>query len=211
MRAVLVVIVVGSSIASGAAVANHRPTATAHCTYESGADMGQFGMAAEDPVGVTQDGAINKDVCLFEFPDTDPGPPPITDDPREIIRELLRETLTAGAITLDGQYATAQATIVDDVFGTEVGGSVAADFDHNTVFGEEDKGEPSASFCGGVSPVLEANHDTDDNGHDDFGWAVAVFTNGPIDQATNCDPTAAPTATTGGIFNPAGGIYMTVG
>lgn len=208
-----VALVVGVAVlvaAAGSVSASHLPEVTARCTYESGMNMNQIGMAAEDPTGLTSDGAINKDVCLFEFPETDPGPPPITSDPREVVRELIRETFTAGSITVSGQYSQAQASIVDDLFGAgTVGGVVAADFDHNTVFGEDDKGEPSTTFCG-TSSMLETGNDTDGDGHPDFGWAVAVFTNGPVRQVLNCDAVQAPTATTGGVLDPAGGIYLTV-
>lgn len=41
--------------------------------------------------------------------------------------------------------------------------------------------------------------------------ALAVAYHGPINQALQCDATQAPTSTTGGVLDPAGGIYLTVG
>lgn len=202
MRAIIVTAVVGLSIASGAAAAGHRPVATTHCTYENGASVGRLSFATEDPTGLTADGAINNDSCIFEFPDSDPGRDTTGD-----INEAFGFA-TSGALVVEGQYGSAQAAIVDDVFGTNVGGTVAADLDHDTGFGGE--GEPSVEFCG-TSPVLTSDADVNGDGHADFGWAVAVFTHGPVGQAMFCDPVAGPTGTSGGILNPAGGIYLTVG
>lgn len=188
---------------AGTAAAGHLAPATSHCTYEfpeveagPGVDF-----AIDDPMGLTADDAFNKTVCIFYTPDTDPGEnSPI--GPAHVV--------VSGVNTIPGQYGTAQAAIVDDTFGTNIGGRMCADFNHDHRCGDPDEGEPAASFCG-TSPVISVGRDTDGDGHADFGWGFIVAVNSYWQQTMFCDPLTAPTSTMGGILNPAGGIYMTVG
>lgn len=103
-------------------------------------------------------------------------------------------------------FTLAQVSIVDDLWGAGVVvGIVATDVNGNHITGEEDEGEVSETFCGDSSsfdiPDLEGPNYA----------SIAIFLPGPDAQATNCDPAAAPTgATTGGILDPAGGIFVTL-
>lgn len=187
---------------AGTAAAGHLDQTTARCTYEVGeVEPGVLSadFAADDPLGLTADGAVNKTVCAFHTPDSDPG---------ESSQLGPAHVLLDGVITIDGQYGQVQASIVDDVWGSgALGGSIFADLNHDHMSGLD--GEPVHSFCG-TSPVLELGQDTDGDGHADFGWGVVVSVNGYVSQALNCDPVEAPTSTTGGVLDPAGGIFVTV-
>lgn len=190
--------------ATGTVSADHLPEVTAHCTYEVGEwdppALITIDYAAPDPTGLTADGAINDTVCVFHTPDSDPG---------ENSNLGPIHFFLDGVITIDGQYSVAQTSIVDDVFGSAIGGAMCADFNHDHICGSADDGEPANSFCG-TSPAVAVGHDTDGNGHADFGWGLVVGVNGWYDQVLNCDPVAAPQSTTGGVLDPAGGIYVTV-
>lgn len=185
----------------GTAAAGHLPSQTARCTYEMGEvepAVVSLDFATDDRVGVTSDGAINKTVCAFHTPDSDPG---------EASNLGPAHVLLDGVITLDGQYGAVQAAIVDDVFGNAIGGSMFADLNHDHMSGLD--GERVVNFCG-TSPVVELGQDTDGDGHDDFGWGLVVSVHGYIGQAMFCDPAQGPTSTTGGVLNPSGGIFVTV-
>lgn len=97
-----------------------------------------------------------------------------------------------------------QATIVDDIWGPDVvSGDMCTDEDGNDVCGETDKGEVEEEFCGSSSVVSIPPVPNFDS--------ATVFVEGPQEQTTNgCSTTAAPTgATTGGVLNPNGGIFIT--
>lgn len=190
--------------ATWTAAAGHRARVTAHCTYEIGELEPNAGFtidyAIEDPVGVTADGAINDTVCAFHTPATDPG---------EGSQLGPAHFFLSGVLTIDGQYGSAQASIVDDAFGNHIGGAMCGDFNHDHLCGDPDEGEPASSFCG-TSEVVSVGQDTDGDGHSDFGWGLVVGVNGYVQQVLNCDPTQAPTSTSGGVLNPNGGIFVTV-
>lgn len=105
-----------------------------------------------------------------------------------------------------------QASVVDDAFGTLVGGTVCTDENRDNVYCDRAQGEVHRGFCR-TSPKVDIPHydgwhDGDRaQGHYD---TVAVFLNGPVGQASDCDPAAAPTATTGGYLDPAGGVLLKV-
>lgn len=184
---------------AGPAQAPHQPELVSRCTYESGG-MDFWAVSASDPAGLTEDGDVAIGGCAWTFPDADPGGadgPPLTD-------------LTGTGLIVSGEYSEAQASLVDDVFGPEVGADLASDADHDGGFGDPEKGEFSATFCT-QSPVFTSDIDHDGDGHPDLAFQIAVFLNGPYAQALNCDPVANPVgATTGGILDPAGGIFMTL-
>lgn len=98
-----------------------------------------------------------------------------------------------------------QASIVDDVWGANV---IAANLftcaGGNAICGDEEQGEVSVIFCGTSPPVdIPAAP----------AWEqVGVFLGYAVWQYTVCDFTDAPTgATTGGVLDPAGGIFVTFG
>lgn len=96
-----------------------------------------------------------------------------------------------------------QVSVVDDVWGAGViGASLATDVDDNSIYGEEEQGEVAVQFCGN-SPVVDLIPTP--------GWAaLIVFVGQPYRQYLNCDPLDAPTgATTGGVLDPAGGVFGT--
>lgn len=200
---IVVVLAVG---AVGPAAADDREPVTGQCTYEvvDPAVSYTTNFAIEDPTGLTSDGALNKAICGFHFPDSDPGEnadwEPFEDEFHNVV---------SGVYTFSGQYSQAQASVVDDVFGREVGGLVCADLDHDHICGNQEDGEPLHRFCG-TSPVVEPGADTDGDGHGDLGWGLFVAVNDWYHQTLSCDPFTAPQSTTGGVLDPAGGIFVTV-
>lgn len=96
-----------------------------------------------------------------------------------------------------------QASIVDNIWGTDIGGFICTDHDGDQVCGDEAKGEIAKVFCG-VSPLV---------GPIPSGGEAAIFVDGPIfqgflqqtvpdeidgDPAGDCDPTANPVGGTRG-------------
>lgn len=195
----LLLVAVALSAAAGPARATHQDDLVSRCTYESGG-TDFWAISASDPTGLTEDDDIAIGGCAWTFPDADPGGgegPPLTD-------------ITGTGLIVSGEYSQAQASVVDDIFGTEVGAIIASDADHDGGFGDEEKGEFSETFCG-QSPVFTSDIDHDGDGHPDLAFQIAVFLNGPYGQALNCDAAANPVgATTGGILDPSGGIFMTL-
>lgn len=91
--------------------------------------------------------------------------------------------------------------IVDDTFGPGVvAGSFCVYVDDDTMCGEEDDGEPNEIFCGS-SPTLSLPSGW---------WRIDVWVHGPFHQAQFCDPTQG-FATSGGVLNANGGIFLTFG
>lgn len=98
-----------------------------------------------------------------------------------------------------------QASIVDDVYGAgTVVGWITSDENGNNIGGEEEHGEVSVFFCGQSQPVsIPPSPDW---------YFIIIGVGGEIHQALICNPAAAPTGgTSGGVLNPAGGIYATFG
>lgn len=178
-----------------AASAGHNPTQTTRCTYELGPGGDTWELTRQDPVGVTADGTLNWAGCLWAFRETtDPVFNTVFDPPQ-----------------VDGEYNLLQLSIVDDIWGTQIGGRACGSIDDDAVCGQESKGETAFSFCG-TSPVMESHLDVDGDGHSDFGYWLVMTVNGPITQAMFCDPTANPVgATSGGILNTDGGVFMMLG
>lgn len=173
--------------------ASHSPKKTAQCTYEVGPTGDFWENTVEDPAGVTADGHVSWGGCGWEFTSTDTGDyPPFSQ-----------------FFPVSGEYTELKLAIVDDIFATNVGGFACSDVDSDYVCGDGDKGEISTGFCGS-SPTFQAVNDADGDGHLDFGGFMGTFTYGALGQAFNCDPTTAPTSTSGGIINPNGGIFMTL-
>lgn len=173
------------------AQAGHNPPQTVHCRYELGSTGDALEFSRDDPAGVTADGSVNVGGCFFEMAAEDPWTGTFED-----------------GIPVDGDYTAFQAAIVDDVFGNTIGGRICSDVNDDLLCGNAEH-EIVDSFCG-TSPVYTASVDTDGDGHKDFGNYVVVVTNGPLTQAMNCDPVAGPVATSGGILNPSGGVFMTL-
>lgn len=201
MRMKLTLLLAGMMVlafGAGSAVGSHSPTATDRCTYEIAA-TGDFweNTMHPDPTGLTNDGTLNWGGCLWAFPDTDPGGSNVWDN------------IEQGRV-VEGEFSTLQISIIDDVFGNSVGGLACNDVNHDYVCGTEEDGEFSTTFCG-QSDVFESETSYGgDPAHADFGYAVAVFVNGPERQVTaGCDVTAAPIGgTSGGYLNPAGGLFL---
>lgn len=188
------------SFGVGLAGADHGQI-TDQCTYEVGAvgDMSTY-TYDPDPTGLTEDGTLNWGGCVWWFPDADPGGESVLDpivQPRPV----------------DGEHAVLQVAIVDDVFASQLGGRICSDADHDFMCGEDDEGEINDRFCGGSSPVFVSDDDADGDGHPDFGFSVGVFVNGPLNQNLYCGATTTNPvgATTGGVLDPAGGIYLHLG
>lgn len=200
MRMKLALVVAGMMVLGfgvGSAAASHSPTATDRCTYEIGG-TGDFweNTMHPDPTGLTNDGTFSWGGCLWYFPDSDPGGSNVWDNIEQ-------------GRPVEGEFTQVQISVIDDVFGSDIGAAVCNDIDHNYVCGEDEKGEFSGEFCS-TSPVFDSPGDADGDGHDDFGYGVAVFVNGPSRQAEVCDPVANPVGgTSGGYANPNGGIFLT--
>lgn len=189
--------VLASLVLAGAApsAATHLETKVARCTYEVGTVSGHLEYTTDDPTGLTSDGYVNQGGCLWEFSATAEDPP---------------SSAIEGQVPVDGEYGSFQLSVVDDVFGPALGARACLDVDNNRICGEDEKGEVSFSFCG-TSPVIEPELDTDGNDHPDLGSNLMVFLNGPHHQALDCDPTVNPWGgTTGGILDPAGGLFLTL-
>lgn len=96
-----------------------------------------------------------------------------------------------------------QPAIVDDIFGSgTVGGEICVDVNQNGRSCESDYGERLGGFCGEGSK--------EDRLLRPGLTRVVVFINGPYFQAKDCEPSEAPSATSGGVLDPAGGVYLTV-
>lgn len=101
--------------------------------------------------------------------------------------------------------------VVDDTFGTDIGGYICNDYDNTHTCDDAVDGEKMIFFCGGDSRI-EPEVDTDGDGVDDFGDHIFTIVHGPISQAVFCDPTANPVGgTTGGVTDSNGGIHYTYG
>lgn len=91
-----------------------------------------------------------------------------------------------------------QASVIDDIFGPGIiGGHICTDEggDGNDICGEAH--ETNEAFCG-QSSVVDIPR---------IWQAVGVFLGGPVRQTLSCDPTQG-IATSGGVLNPAGGVYL---
>lgn len=152
-------------------------------TYEGVVERWAGCDARPDPTGLTADGFLNVNCIVLH--DDDLG-------------------------THDGHL---QVATVDDAFGAGVIGAAVTFYDcdpHNDhadrlpdiceAVGET--GEFGGRFCG-TSPVYETPPSSDWN-------HLAVHLNGAVSQTIDgCDVTTAPTATTGGVLNPNGGVFVT--
>lgn len=100
---------------------------------------------------------------------------------------------------------TVQASVVDDVWGAGVvAGFLCTEENGDNICGDTEAGEVQQNFCG-QSEVMDIPPAPN--------WEkVDVFVSFPVWQVEHCDPTAAPTgATSGGVANPAAGIFITFG
>lgn len=177
------------------AAATHLPNKVDRCTYEVGPGY-HLEYTTDDPTGLTSDGTLNQGGCLWEFSDSAQSPP---------------TSAIEGQREVSGEYSRFQLALVDDVFGPELGASACMDIDNNRICGEDEKGEIGFTFCGTSGVHGDEIGDTDGDGHPDLGSNLMLFLNGPRRQALNCDATANPVgATTGGILDPAGGIFLTL-
>lgn len=197
MATAFLLVVAAITAVAAPARAPHRPELVSRCVYEVGTTV-FVGVSVSDPTGLTEDENVNVGGCGWTFPDADPGgEDPLTD-------------VVGGNLVVRGEYSQAQASVTDDIFGPAVGADIASDADHDHTFGEEDEDEFRVSFCG-TSPLFTSDVDHDGDGHPDLAFELALFLNGPVRQALNCDPFANPVgATTGGILDPAGGVFMTL-
>lgn len=141
--------------------------------------------------------------CRIEFPDSGGDPDhPMAD------------------VVLGGEWhGVAQLSVVDDLWGPGVviGGFICNDGNDNGICGETEKGEVAEEFCGGDagSPggLATSTKDWDGDGHADYGARLVITVYGPVRQTLSCGtggPTMVPGATTGGILDPAGGLFATL-
>lgn len=166
----------------------------AHCTYS----------VTRDPEGLGTSFDNSKFDSLTDKMSLNTNNLPIGASTQCGLREIpINQVIKAG---LDPTNVGMRVSIADDVFGAgTVGGSVCAeaDFFNNGVACE--RGEFHVPFCGGDSGRIEF---VDLTQYDFF----VVFTNGPGYQAEQgCDLTQALTATTGGVFDPAGSVFIRFG
>lgn len=154
---------------------------TFHDTYEA-PPIGVATLQHPDRVGVTSDGRFNAG---------------------RVTKTIEIQNVSGNPV--DGLEATLQAAIVDDLFGAGVIGGefcVNLDQDDYNCDGEERQG----TFCGS-SPAHEVMLKAGRT-------EIDVWVNGVFFQATaGCDDVTSPsgpTATTGGVLNPAGGVFTTI-
>lgn len=99
--------------------------------------------------------------------------------------------------------------VVDDTFGTNVGGYICNDYDNTHTCDDSVQGEKMIFFCQGTAHI-DPEVDTDEDGFDDFGDHIFTIVNGPVSQAVFCDPVQNPVGgTTGGVTDADGGIHYT--
>lgn len=193
-------------IAPAGAASHVDPGSSIHRTYELG-PPGDFLVSDcvtgderttywRHPLDVSAAGAPASDASGPEAPQASCDPAGQTQDGSIDV---------GGAVVRSGDVPdgvrSLQTDIVDDVFGADaVGGLVCNDRDGDLICGETADGELRANFCG-TTPPLTIPPPRD--------WhAVVVFVNGPVAQTIDCDAAAAPTATTGGVLDPAAGIFL---
>lgn len=198
--AVVAVAVALSVVAAALALApqasgGHLLAKVDRCTYEVGPGW-HLEYTTADPTGLTSDGTLNQGGCLWEFSDSAQSPP---------------SSAIEGQRPVTGEYSRFQLSVVDDVFSSQLGATACMDIDNDRICGESSEGEVGFSFCG-TSGVHGAEiGDTDGDGHADLGSNLMVFLNGPRRQALNCDAVANPVGgTSGGVLDPAGGLYLTL-
>lgn len=179
------------------------------CSYEVGVTGDHWENTYDDGRAVpldetvlevaTDDGTFNWGGCLWRFSDVAQGEQHPSQEPFTAIEQ--------GRL-VEGQWATMQVKIVDDVFGQNVGGFLCGDSDSNYICAEEAKGEIFKPFCSSPTAALtntfeqnltlEATGNTstetivvDGNLDDvrDFGAHLAIFANGPERQNINCGNT----------------------
>lgn len=177
-------------VSLGAAASAHNGSTAVTCSYELSID--DRPRTIEDPTGLTTDERLDLGGCTWMFPASGGEP-----DPMEDTR------------TVDKEWNRAEPAIVDDVWGIGVGGVVCNDGDGDGVCGELHEDEQVAAFCSSPA-LLTSEKDWDGDGHDDFGASLRVEVNGPLRQALQCEPQTAPTGTSGGLLNPAAGIFVTL-
>lgn len=168
-------------VAVAVPAAAHEPL-TIHRTYEAVTERWADCTARDDPSGLTADGFLNVNCVVLH------------DD------------------ELGSHDGHVQVATVDDVFGAGTVGAYVAFYDCDPHNDDADRlpaicqqvgeaGEFGGSFCG-TSPVYETPPDA--------AWNhLVVGLNGAASQAMDCDPTSTPTATTGGVLNPGGGVFAT--
>lgn len=170
------------------ATAGHLGVSTAVCTYEVG-QIDSLQLSAEDPTGLTTDGGINLGGCNWRL------------EPRHA-------DVPSASVPLEADPDVAQVSIVDDFFGNEVGAFFCNDANDDHTCADENPDEILQFFCG-TSPPFQAEADTDGDGRKDFGHHIFVALNGPVWQALECDATTNPVgAVSGGVLDPAGGVFM---
>lgn len=196
----------------GTVSATHEDPKTDQCTYEVGVTGDNWENTIDNsPVPgfddvvdiVTADGTFSWGGCLWWFPDSE--------NPDNAPEDAELWNMIEQGREVDGEYNSLQISVVDDIWGAgTVGGFGCSDSDNNYVCGETDKGEFRESFCNGQSSVFTHEADNDGDGHPDFGFGVAVFVNGPRSQTLGCEVVGpeAVGAVSGGVLDPAGGIYL---
>lgn len=207
---VSILTVAGLTIAT-AGMVTAVPTEQDQCTYEFGVTGDHWENTYDDGRAVpfdetvlqlaTDDGTFNWGGCLWRFSDVAQGEPHPNDATFTAIEQ--------GRL-VEGQWATMQVEVVDDVFQQDVGGFLCGDSDDNYICAEEAKGEIFKTFCSSPTPALDNTfplnltwEGTDPNPGEnetivvdgnlddtrDFGAHLAVFVNGPERQNTDCAAT----------------------
>lgn len=116
------------------------------------------------------------------------------------------------SVALHADPDVAQVSVIDDVWGPGiVGGFFCNDSDDTHTCDDANPDERLVNFCGST-PVVPAEADTDGDGRRDFGFHLFVVLAGPVMQVLNCPEHATTNpvgAISGGVLDPAGGIFMT--
>lgn len=207
-----------------------------HCTYEAGESGDISATITNDQGAGAADGLIDDGGCIFVMPDINDNACTLTilragpllgtltntemnniGDGMSVDMMELEEQAEPGEELPDCDLRELPVTsgrveitvsIVDDVYGSgAVGGAIcteAANDDYDHVACDEGLltgGEINEEFCNGgpFTVTVEEISEVD---------AIVVYTNGPKNQADHCDLLLAQTATTGGILDPAGGVYI---
>lgn len=174
------------------ATATHSAPITEHRTYETALhNYGAVALAWTCPTGFVT-GQVGE-------PDCDPTG---TTQDGSIDLGGFVVTRDEDDATMD-DISAVTISIVDDVWGPGVvSGSAGTDEDDDNIAGEEDEGEARVDFCGDSAPMDVSGAHSD--------WvAIAGFVWGGVKQALDCDITAASGGTSGGVLDPAAGVFVT--
>lgn len=176
----------------------------AHWIDDGGCIFVSKGLDADKAIySATRSGGLSTDLgdltLQFIAKDLSTGSEQPTKEVNKTLRRLpIDELIDEGG---DPTNVTISVDLIDDVWGAGiVGGAVCTDADGDGMACGAN--EFHKTFCGS-SGELKGTVDLT------AVEALIVFTNGPVNQAAECDGAAAPAAAMGGIIDPAAGMFVT--